>query len=154
MDTQIPMQHPRAVVDPNTMERTPNHLPEVTPPEGIVEMVCTEFIDDPAQMQAYAIFAGRIDAFLDADGVQGWAALDVPSFLKRCARTPSEAATLCCMLATVLPWMVRAGDLTRPQATQKCVAMLEVCTHDAEALGCIGRAKDEVQWQAAAGQRH
>lgn len=136
------------------MQHTPDHLPEVTPPEGVVEMVCTEFVDDPAQMQAYARFAGCIDAFLDARGLRGWAALDVPTFLEHCARTPSEAATLCCMLATVLPWMVRAGDLTRPQAGRQCIAMQEVCAHDAEALGCIERATDEVQWQVVVGQSH
>ena len=74
--------------------------------------------------------------------------------LKKGARTPPEAVTLCCMLATVLPWMARAGDVSRSQAARKCVVMLEVCGDDAAARSCITRAKDEVESQGAAGRSH
>ncbi len=134
------MQHLPAMADPETMQHTPDHLPEISPPEGIVEMVCTEFFDEPDQMQAYAVFAGRVDAFLSGRGLRGWEMLDVRRFLEQSARTASEARTLCCMLATVLPWMVRARDLSRSQAMRKCEVMLEACACDAQARGCIERA--------------
>ena len=136
------------------MQRTPDHIPETTAPEGVLEMVCTELVDDPVQMKAYARFSGSVDGFLSLHGLRSWGTLDLEGFLRACARSPSEVAMLCCMLATVLPWMVRAGDVTGAEATALCEAMLEQCAHDAEVLGCIARAKDAVQWQVAAEQRH
>lgn len=139
---KLRMQHLPPMADPPSMEHTPDHLPELTPPEGVLEMVCTEFFDEPEQMQAYAVFAGRVDAFLNVRGLRGWEMLDVERFLSQSARTRPEAATLCCMLATVLPWMVRARDLSRSQAVRKCVVMLEVCAQDPQARSCIQRATD------------
>jgi len=107
-------------------------------------MVCTELMDDPVQMQAYAVLAGQVDGFLEYRGLHSWAALDVETFLAQSARTPSEAATQCCMLATVLPWMVRSGDLCSAEASQKCVELLGVCPPDIQARTCIVRTMQRV----------
>lgn len=130
------------MVDPLGMKDT--SLPEASPPEGIVEMVCTTFIDDPAQMEAYANFAARVDVYLSARGLRSWAHLDVERFLAAQARSRPEAATLCCMLATVLPWMVRAGDVFAREALRQCEVMLDLCGHDLDARCSVIRAMDEV----------
>lgn len=127
------------------MKRT--HAPQladILPPEGVIDMACTEFADDPEQFHAYASFAGRVDAYLSCRGLRGWAALDVKPFIAHSGRTPSEAGTLCCMLATVLPWMVRARDISRLDATRKFVALLKACPEDAQARACIERAREQL----------
>ncbi len=118
------------------------HTPEPTPPEGIVEMVCTLFVDDPEQMQAYAVFAARVDHYLHHHGLRDWSMLDAYQFVAHSARSRDEAITLCCMLATVLPWLVQAGDLTSLEASAICRAISEACPSDEDARVCI-----EASWE-------
>jgi len=127
------------------MKRTqPEHVLEILPPEGVVEMACTKFGDDPELFNAYASFAGRVDAFLSCRGLRGWQMLDVPRFLDRSATTPAEAGTLCCMLATVLPWMVGAQDISREDAVRQLVALREACPQDPQARICIEQAVEQL----------
>ncbi|MGH1347557.1 MAG: hypothetical protein ACRBN8_38730 [Nannocystales bacterium] len=122
----------------------PEHPPEVLPPEGVIEMACTKYGDDPELFHAYASFAGRVDAFLSCRGLQGWDALDVERFILS-ARTPSEAGTLCCMLATVLPWMVGAEDISRFDASRQLAALLESCPGDVQARTCVKQAIEQLE---------
>lgn len=58
---------------------------------------------------------------------------------------------LCCMLATVLPWMVAARDIPRLDATRQFVALVKACPEDAQARACVERARERlVQTDASA----
>lgn len=139
------MQHAAPTADPRGMKRThPDRSAEVLPPEGVIEMACTKYGDDPELFHAYASFAGRVDAFLSCRGLRGWQTLDVERFIGS-ARTPSEAGTLCCMLATVLPWMVGAQDIGHSDARRQLVALLEACPADAQARACVAQAVEQLE---------
>lgn len=107
-------------------------------------MVCQRFGDEPDQVLAYATFAAQVDNYLATRNLSGWEQLDIARFISHRARTPDEPGTLCCMMAAALPWMVRAGDLSRAQALQKCDALLEVCPDDAEARTAIAHAMNHL----------
>ncbi len=133
------------MADPTSMKRShPKHSTEVLPPEGVIEMACTKYGDDPELFHAYASFAGRVDAFLSCRGLRGWQTLDVERFLQS-ARTPAEAGTLCCMLATVLPWMVGAQDISRRAATRQLAALLDSCPDDAQARACVRQSMEQLE---------
>lgn len=54
------------------MKRThAGSLPDILPPEGIIDLACAEFSDDPEQFRAYAPFAGWVDAYLAGRGLCG-----------------------------------------------------------------------------------
>lgn len=122
----------------------PHHAPAVGPQEGIIDMVCHRFGDEPDQVLAYATFAAEVDSYLANRDLTGWAQLDVAAFIAQSADTSTEQGTLCCMMAAALPWMVRAGDLSRAQALQKCHALLEVTPDDPEARISIHHAMNHL----------
>ena len=132
--SQIPCNTIPAAADDSIVNRNRHpHTPLLDPPEGLVEMVCTLFHDDPVSTEAYAMFGAQVDLFLGARGLRRWADLDVTEFLHHAARTASEAVTLCCMFSTLLPWLARADDLTRTEADALLRRVLEVCPRDADA---------------------
>ncbi len=135
------MQHPALAVDHSCVKHPhPHQAPNVGPQEGIIDMVCHRFGDEPDQVLAYATFAAEVDSYLANRNLSGWAELDVAAFIAQSADTPTEQGTLCCMMAAALPWMVRAGDLARAQAVEKCCALLEVTPDDAEVRASIRHA--------------
>jgi hypothetical protein len=121
------------------------HTPLLDPPEGLVEMVCTLFADDPVSTEAYAIFGAQIDLFLGSRGLRRWADLAVMDFLRHAAHNASEAVTLCCMLSTVVPWLARSGEMSALEANAMLRRLLEVCPEDEDAEAFMCNSIDDLE---------